>query len=191
MRDYEIKIAISYLAVAGGLIFNFQQSSDEERSRNLQKLLSVLLILWAGFVMAISLTEAWVKFKAPLLQRHIGLDVGRHVFRALNIIETVLMLSTWTIYFIQGGANIQLLLIASVFSVYETFFLTPKLTELAKFRIVDGLRDCESDAEQKLLRQFKIELAGRQMPSSKWHVMYVLLEVAKVLLLLWAGWLTL
>lgn len=30
--------------------------------------------LWAGFVLAISLTEAWVKFRAPLLDRHVAVS---------------------------------------------------------------------------------------------------------------------
>lgn len=39
---------------------------------------------WFGYTLAINLMEAPVKFQAPSLTRAVGLDVGRHVFSALN-----------------------------------------------------------------------------------------------------------
>jgi hypothetical protein len=54
-------------------------------------------LLWLGFVLAISFTEAWVKFKAPFLPRHYGLDVGRTVFPVLNAIETAFCGTLWSL----------------------------------------------------------------------------------------------
>lgn len=48
---------------------------------------SIVQLLWCGFVMAISLMEAWVKFRAQFSIRYIALDMGRLVFFALNKVE--------------------------------------------------------------------------------------------------------
>ncbi|RLN10507.1 hypothetical protein BBJ28_00016027, partial [Nothophytophthora sp. Chile5] len=39
-----------------------------------------LALVWLGFVLAISCTESWVKFRAPFLPRHLALDLGRTMF---------------------------------------------------------------------------------------------------------------
>jgi hypothetical protein len=43
-----------------------------------------LSMIWFGMILAISFMESWVKFKAQSLPKHIGVDVGRTVFWALN-----------------------------------------------------------------------------------------------------------
>jgi len=43
----------------------------------------------------ISFLEAWVKFRADLVTRAVGLDVGRTVFHALNRVEIALSLATF------------------------------------------------------------------------------------------------
>ncbi|MBQ0896551.1 hypothetical protein KBX37_26255 [Micromonospora sp. U56] len=48
-------------------------------------------ILWLGMVIAISLIEAPLKFRAPGVSLPIGLGIGRLVFRALNAVEFVLL----------------------------------------------------------------------------------------------------
>src|ERR1700735_4521593 len=45
--------------------------------------------VWVGMVGAISFLEAPLKFRAPGVTLQIGLGIGRLVFRALNIVETV------------------------------------------------------------------------------------------------------
>ena len=76
------------------------------RGRVIQAAASVAT-LWAGFVLAISFFEAWVKFRAPFLPKFFALDgaslspstsswnhaspvpapVGRTIFPTLNAIE--------------------------------------------------------------------------------------------------------
>lgn len=43
----------------------------------------------------ISFLESWVKFRADLITREIGLDVGRNVFHALNRVEIPLALTSF------------------------------------------------------------------------------------------------
>ena len=50
--------------------------------------------VWAGLVVGISFIEAPVKFTAPSLPLSVGLDVGRHVFAALNRAELLLALAS-------------------------------------------------------------------------------------------------
>ncbi len=47
---------------------------------------------WLGMVLAISFVEAPLKFRAPGITVPLGVGIGRLVFRALNIAETVLAL---------------------------------------------------------------------------------------------------
>jgi hypothetical protein len=49
-------------------------------------------LLWLGFVLAISFMEAPLKFRAPGVSRSQALAVGQVVFRALNLVESVLLL---------------------------------------------------------------------------------------------------
>jgi hypothetical protein len=44
---------------------------------------------WLGMVLAISFLEAPLKFRAPGITVPLGVGIGRLVFRALNIVETV------------------------------------------------------------------------------------------------------
>ena len=48
---------------------------------------ALLSTVWLSFVLAISFTEAWVKFRAPTLSKSAAVDAGRHVFAALNSVE--------------------------------------------------------------------------------------------------------
>eukprot|EP00195_Chlamydomonas_chlamydogama_P002337 CAMPEP_0202921086 /NCGR_PEP_ID=MMETSP1392-20130828/77206_1 /ASSEMBLY_ACC=CAM_ASM_000868 /TAXON_ID=225041 /ORGANISM="Chlamydomonas chlamydogama, Strain SAG 11-48b" /LENGTH=207 /DNA_ID=CAMNT_0049614629 /DNA_START=277 /DNA_END=900 /DNA_ORIENTATION=- len=47
-------------------------------------------LVWSGMVLGIGALEAWVKFHAPSITRPLALDVGRHVFSALNKVEIAL-----------------------------------------------------------------------------------------------------
>lgn len=51
---------------------------------------SAVVFVWLGTVLAISFLEAPLKFRAPGVTIPLGLGIGRPVFRALNIAETVL-----------------------------------------------------------------------------------------------------
>ncbi|MFM9035767.1 MAG: hypothetical protein ACKOQ4_16055 [Mycobacterium sp.] len=48
------------------------------------------VFVWIGMVLAISVVEAPLKFRAPGVTLQVGLGIGRLVFRALNVCEVVL-----------------------------------------------------------------------------------------------------
>lgn len=48
---------------------------------------STLITVWLSFILAISFMEAWVGLKAPLLRKNIAVDIGRHIFAALNAVD--------------------------------------------------------------------------------------------------------
>jgi hypothetical protein len=124
------------------------------------RLLQALSFVWAGLVLGISFLEAPVKFSAPTLTRAAGLDVGRHVFRALNRVEVgaaggllVLLLSaTASAALLALGAAV--LLIVAV----QTLWLLPILREQATAIIEGDVENTEGHA----------------------HLGYVVLEAAKV-----------
>lgn len=134
------------------------------------RLLGGLAFVWAGLVAGISFLEAPVKFTAPSLTLEVGLDVGRHVFGALNRVELALALVSaglaWGARPRRGVWAALGLAWASV--VLQTAWLLPAL-----------------DARAALI------IAGERLPAAPWlHVLYGLAEGAKVLALLGAGWLT-
>lgn len=132
------------------------------------RLLQALSFVWAGLVLGISFLEAPVKFTAPSLSRAVGLDVGRHVFAALNKVEIgfgVLGLGLWFLAGFDprvqwGFAGVIVIL------VLQTAWLLPVLSEQAQ-TIIQG---------------------GGGSSAGYTHVAYIFLEVAKVAGLLYIGW---
>ncbi|AYM40947.1 MULTISPECIES: hypothetical protein [Mycobacteroides] len=122
--------------------------------------------LWLGMVFAISFLEAPLKFRAPYVTRQIGLGIGRLVFRALNIIESVLAVVIAAV--IAAGAPP-----VTVTGAYLTAF-TVLAVQLIAVRPVLNRRSDEV-------------LAGLNAPRSRGHYAYVALEVAKVIALTIAG----
>lgn len=133
--------------------------------------LAAACLLWAGMVLGISFLEAPVKFTAPSLTLPIGLDVGRHVFRALNLVEVGWAVLTLVLTLAAGGAlgrgPLVLLGVAWAIVAVQTLWLLPALGARTD-RIV----------------------GGEALPPSYHHVLYIGLDVAKLLVLLGAaGWL--
>ncbi len=62
-----------------------------------------LVFLWLGMVLAISFIEAPLKFQAPGITIPLGLGIGRLVFRALNIVETILAIALIVLITAGGG----------------------------------------------------------------------------------------
>jgi len=167
------------------------------------KIDAAICLVWSSFVMAISFMEAWVKFKAPFLRRHIALDVGRHVFAALNAAELGLATSFWfgrlvlNVLSRQDGRKLldcsatQSLLpaVATAILLLEAFYIAPKLYIRAKAQIVEGFDGVSNDdmttAEQSTIVTLRDDAVNKsqKIPSSKWHFVYVLLELIKVLCL--------
>ncbi|KAK9763188.1 hypothetical protein K7432_010381 [Basidiobolus ranarum] len=119
--------------------------------------LLVLNSVWAGFLLAISFMEAWVKFCAPTQIRVRTLDIGRHVFSALNKVEVVFSVLIGFNCVRQGSFFAQLVGPLVVLTV-QSVWLLPSLIHHA---------DCL--------------LTGKPVPGNTHHVMYVLLEVVKVI----------
>lgn len=146
---------------------------------------STLSLVWLSMILAISFLEAWVKFKAPFLRKHVAVDVGRHVFSALTAVELALAGMFWLGRFVLPattiGAAVVAPAIATACFVSMSLFLAPLLYIRAKFQIVDALKDDKqlADKENSALAILITELQDKPKPDAKWHVVYVLLEMVK------------
>ena len=122
--------------------------------------------VWLGMVLAISFLEAPLKFRAPGVTLQIGLGIGRLVFRALNICE-VLLAVTVVVAVWAGGAGtlgVAAVAVAVVMLTVQIVAVRPALT-----------------------RRSDQVLAGADGPRSHAHVVYVGLEMVKVIALVTAG----
>ncbi|WP_024802179.1 hypothetical protein [Nocardia sp. BMG51109] len=128
-----------------------------------QHLLWFLPMLWLGMVLAISFLEAPLKFRAPGVTLALGLGIGRLVFRALNIAETVLAVLLVVSALVVGpsGATWGWLLAAGVVLAVQVLVVRPPLT-----------------------RRSDRVLAGEDGPRSTAHYWYIGFEVAKVVALI-------
>lgn len=121
--------------------------------------------VWLGMVLAISFLEAPLKFRAPGVTVPLGLGIGRVVFRALNLVEVVLLL----------------LLVAAV-------VIAPRPALLVSSGALALLVGVQLGAVRPALnRRSDRVLAGEELPRSRGHLVYVALEVVKVVLLVVAG----
>ena len=128
-----------------------------------------LCFVWFVLTAGISLLEGPVKFTAPTITREIALDVGRVVFLALNRVEMIALIvllvlirvSGWSRRLWPAWAPLVLIMIA------QTAWLLPELAERSKL-IVTGLDPGPSIA----------------------HGAYAVLELLKLVLLLFLGFRT-
>jgi hypothetical protein len=165
-------------------------------------------LTWASMILAISFLEAWVKFKAPFLKKYVAVDVGRHVFAALNAAELAFCGSFWvgrvvqcyrireaTGFFLRNRVYYRqptfvLPVMATAALLTEVILVAPRLFLRAKARIVQGFDEVPVDvkdailneAEQRELDYISREVDERKssMPSPTWHRVYALLELLKV-----------
>lgn len=127
---------------------------------------SWLAFVWFGVTAGISLLETPVKFTAPTITRPVALDVGRTVFAALNKLELVFLILMLVLVRVSGRsreflapcAGLALILIA------QSVWLLPELSARAE-SIIHGVEPGASIA----------------------HAAYSVLELAKLLLLLYVG----
>ena len=132
--------------------------------------LTLVVLIWAGMVAGISFLEAWVKFRAPSLSLTEGLDVGRHVFGALNLVEIAL-----------GACALAL-----------TVTGRPSRTVAAAAALAAAIVALQSVWLLPVLdARVDVLLAGGTPPSAPYHVVYIGLEVVKLASLLTAGVLSL
>ncbi|WP_201787531.1 hypothetical protein [Wenjunlia vitaminophila] len=122
--------------------------------------------VWLGMVLGISFLEAPLKFRAPGVTVQIGLGIGRVVFRALNRVEAVL----------------------AVVVVVAVAFGEPSAVEGVLAAVTAVLLATQLIAVRPALnRRSDRVLSGETLPRSRTHLVYVALEVAKVVALLTLG----
>ena len=136
---------------------------------NINNIITVIVYIWVGFVGAISFMEAWLKFRAEGVTRSIGLSIGRLVFFSLNKVEIIFVfLILVLVYFLKKNkfsiSHLNVLIIPILIVVFQTLYLLPILDKRAKL-IIDG----------------------EILPSSNFHILYVILEVIKISTLFWVG----
>jgi hypothetical protein len=143
--------------------------------------------LWIGFVLAISFTEAWVKFQAPFLPRYYGLDVGRTVFPVLNAVEVAFCSTIWLVQTTAATLHSARLLVAvTLILISQVVYLTPQLVLIGKDVIYEAFPEVDptwSAQQEKMFEDLSMEVQENSRPSSKLHIVYILQEVAKVFLL--------
>lgn len=120
------------------------------------------VFLWIGFVCAISFMEAWLKFRAPGVTLPIGLGIGKLVFNALNKVEWFFAIVI-LINLLTGKSEIinmhnSAYLIPVIILLVQTFWLLPELGKRADLYI-----------------------NNLSAPESSIHIVYIALEVVKVI----------
>jgi hypothetical protein len=126
----------------------------------------VLTFVWIGFLLAISFMESWVKFRAGSLDLPTGLDVGVHVFGALNWVERIFSLALLVYVFVYYTDKLVVLTGLTIFTfvVAQSGYLLPELNEHAQL-IMQGMVPQENSV----------------------HHMYVLMEFVKLIALFVLG----
>jgi len=121
---------------------------------------------WFGLTAGISLLEAPVKFTAPLLTRPVALDVGRVVFQALNRVELVLLVVVLVLVRVSRRSRELFAPCAglALILVLQSVWLLPELA-----------------------RRAQAIASGFEPEASIVHGAYGVLELAKLLLLLYVG----
>ena len=145
-------------------------------------------LMWSGFLLAVSFTEAWVKFTSKLVERQVGLDIGRRVFDALNSLEIAACVTALTILVRHEPYEDSLYalpIVLTIILLLQVLYLTPKLDLRAIHIACDELskKKHASKKEEEVYKEYKALTTLRPIPSSKLHHLYVLLEVVKVGLL--------
>lgn len=154
----------------------------------------LLALAWLGFLLGISFTESWVKFRSPFVPRHLALDVGRTMFGALNAAEAGLCLGLWLVYLLVGHSSsfpaddavVRLVLVTALLAV-QVIFLYPKLNLAAEYALFDELKQLPEDAlsfNQKMqFGEVRHNVQVADKPGIVPHVLYVGIEVVKAALL--------
>jgi hypothetical protein len=130
-------------------------------------LLAIASLLWAGMLLGVSFLEAWVKFRAPTPTLPIGLDVGRQVFRALNLAELF-----WAVIGAACLTSSRWFGTAPTLP-FSAAFLTLVLQVLWLRPVLD--------------RRVEAILSGGTPPRSPLHLLYIAGECVKVISLILAG----
>lgn len=133
----------------------------------MKKLIAIFcVIFWAGLIGGISFLEAPLKFQAPGITIPLGLGIGQLVFQALNKIEVILLIAILACSLPAPLKNISSILLFSVtiLLMIDTFWLLPLLDERAK-----------------------LVLAGHAPVRSYHHILYIIADTIKFLILITLG----
>ena len=124
----------------------------------------VITLIWIGFLLAISLLETPVRSRTPDVTLADKLAIGHRVFHTLNRVEWLFLIGLATLAVPRSPGvtrNIRWLLAAVLaVLVVQTVLL---------FTILDH-------------RTLAI-IRGESVPPAAWHLIYIVLEVVKVLML--------
>lgn len=128
--------------------------------------LVAVAFIWSGLVLGLSFIEAPLKFQAPGITRELGLGIGRLVFGALNRAEILLAIAALAALWISkaGRAASVFFALVGAIVVTQTVWLLPVLDERAALTI-----------------------RGVPPPSTFHHVLFIALEVTKVVALIGLG----
>jgi hypothetical protein len=121
---------------------------------------------WLGMVLAISFLEAPLRFRAPGITLPLGLGIGRIVFAALNRVEVALLLVV-CVALVAGPRPPTLVGLVGALAVLLGVQL--------------GL------VRPALRRRSDRVLAGEDVSRSRQHLVYVALELVKVVVLATTG----
>ncbi|GAA4275622.1 hypothetical protein [Aquimarina mytili] len=127
------------------------------------------IFIWIGCVCAISFMEAWLKFQAHGITTKLGLGIGQLVFYALNKVE------------IACAVLVSICLFAS--KITSKWFLGWPLLLLPLFIL--GLQS--SWLLPALDHRADAIISGQELPKSRLHLWYVILEIVKVISLFISG----
>lgn len=129
-------------------------------------ILCAIALLWSGMILGISFLDSWVKFKTPTLDKSIGFDIGRTVFRFFHIVQALLLI---------------IILIAGVTSYFlPRYWLF--LLSIALILIIQALI-----LFPRLSKRVTLILSGSKLNRSWEHSVYGLLEILKLIILLVLG----
>ncbi len=142
------------------------EPASRKRFLNLVRNPAWVCLVWFGMTAGVSLLATPVRFSAPTITREIALDVGQVVFAALNKAEFVALIIMLILVRLSGQAKhlwvacaaLALILIA------QSLWLLPEL----------------SARTQQII-------AGAEPAPSIVHAAYSVLELSKLLILLYAG----
>lgn len=131
-------------------------------TRASEVMITAVPFVWWGMVLAISFLETPLKFRAPGITIPLGLGIGRLVFRALNAVEVALVVAMVVLGLVVGPSMTAcvLIVVLLVLLVLQVIVLRPRL-----------------DARAAQLIQ------GAELPASHQHVLYIVLEGVKVVVL--------
>ena len=128
--------------------------------------LFMLVTVWAGIIIGVSLIATPVKFQAPSLTMPVGLEVGRYTFRLLARVELCFLIAVLIAAGVARPRPITLLVLGliAIQMLLQRYWLLPVLDN----------------------RVSQI-LAGSAVSVSIHHLVYAVMEIAKSALLITAA----